>query len=112
MASVLTYVFAQHSMSLSRLSDLKEGHCSYGLLYNQVACCSGLDLDGSSGILPVSLTLISILNILAGEICTEWHSWSQTLRVRSLLAQSLLQSFVYMALAVKFLHGFSHLNEN
>jgi chloride channel 3/4/5 len=26
-----------------RLSDLREGHCSYGFFYNQVACCSGLD---------------------------------------------------------------------
>lgn len=26
-----------------RLGDLREGHCSYGFFYNQVACCSGLD---------------------------------------------------------------------
>lgn len=27
----------------SRLGDLREGRCSYGFFYNQVACCSGLD---------------------------------------------------------------------
>ena len=25
------------------LSDLKTGHCRYGIYYNQQACCSGLD---------------------------------------------------------------------
>jgi len=25
------------------LSDLKSGHCGYGIYYNQQACCSGLD---------------------------------------------------------------------
>ncbi|KDQ61345.1 hypothetical protein JAAARDRAFT_149999 [Jaapia argillacea MUCL 33604] len=63
------------------LSDLREGRCSYGFFYNQVACCSGLD---------------------PGEICTEWRTWSQWLNVQSILGQSLLQSFVYMALAVAF----------
>lgn len=31
------------SVSSHRLGDLREGHCSYGFFYNQVACCSGLD---------------------------------------------------------------------
>lgn len=26
-----------------RLGDIREGRCSYGIFYNQVACCSGLD---------------------------------------------------------------------
>jgi chloride channel 3/4/5 len=28
---------------LCRLGDLREGRCSYGFFYNQVACCSGID---------------------------------------------------------------------
>ena len=28
-----------------RLSDLREGRCSYGFFYNQVTCCSGLDRE-------------------------------------------------------------------
>jgi hypothetical protein len=38
----------------------------------------------------------------AGEICNEWQSWSQYLNVRSTIGQSLLQSFVYIALGVLF----------
>jgi len=63
------------------LGDLREGRCSYGFFYNQFACCSGLD---------------------PGEICTEWQTWSQFLNVRSILAQSLLQSFVYVVFAIVF----------
>ncbi|TFK51880.1 hypothetical protein OE88DRAFT_1658562 [Heliocybe sulcata] len=63
------------------LGDLREGRCSYGFFYNQVACCSGLD---------------------PGEICTEWRTWSEWFRIHSILGQSLLQSLVYMALAVAF----------
>ncbi|KAK7685663.1 hypothetical protein QCA50_011007 [Cerrena zonata] len=63
------------------LGDLREGRCRYGFFYNQVACCSGLD---------------------PGEVCTEWQSWSQYLHVRSILGQSVLQSFVYIALAIAF----------
>ncbi|CAL1714208.1 unnamed protein product [Somion occarium] len=63
------------------LGDLKEGRCTYGFFYNQVACCSGLD---------------------PGEICTEWQSWSQYLHVSSILGSSILQSFVYIALSIMF----------
>ncbi|KAJ7132162.1 Cl-channel protein [Mycena epipterygia] len=63
------------------LGDLREGRCSYGFFYNQVACCSGVD---------------------AGEACTEWHTWSEFLGVRVVLAQSLLHTFVYVVLAVAF----------
>ncbi|KAF9031391.1 Cl-channel protein [Hymenopellis radicata] len=61
------------------LSDLREGRCTYGFFYNSVSCCSGLD---------------------PGEVCTQWQSWSEFLGVRFIFAQSLLQSFVYVALAV------------
>ncbi|KAJ6624915.1 Cl-channel protein [Mycena sp. CBHHK59/15] len=63
------------------LGDLREGRCSYGFFYNQVACCSGVN---------------------PGEACTEWRTWSEFLGVRFVLAQSLLHSFVYVALAVAF----------
>ncbi|KAJ7626366.1 Cl-channel protein [Mycena polygramma] len=63
------------------LGDLREGRCSYGFFYNQVACCSG---------------------VTAGEACTEWRTWSEFLGVRAALAQSLLHTFVYVALAVAF----------
>ncbi|KAI0079343.1 Cl-channel protein [Panus rudis PR-1116 ss-1] len=63
------------------LGDLREGRCSYGFFYNQVACCSGLD---------------------PGEVCTEWQTWSQYLHVSSILGQSILQSFVYIILSIVF----------
>ncbi|EKM50668.1 uncharacterized protein PHACADRAFT_264052 [Phanerochaete carnosa HHB-10118-sp] len=63
------------------LGDLREGRCAYGFFYNQVACCSGLD---------------------PGEVCTEWKTWSEYLHVSSILGQSLLQAWVYIALAVIF----------
>ncbi|KAH8832275.1 Cl-channel protein [Flagelloscypha sp. PMI_526] len=63
------------------LGDLREGRCAYGFWYNQVACCTGLT---------------------PGEICTEWKSWSEYLGVRYIFAQSLLQSLVYVSLAVAF----------
>ncbi|KAF8075038.1 Cl-channel protein [Lyophyllum atratum] len=63
------------------LGDLREGHCSYGFFYNQVACCSGLD---------------------PGEKCREWITWSEFLHVRSIFLQSLLQSFIYVVLAIAF----------
>ncbi|KAI0629368.1 chloride channel [Trametes polyzona] len=61
------------------LGDLKEGRCTYGFFYNEVACCSGLD---------------------PGELCEEWQSWSQYLNVHSIFAQSLLQSAIYISLSV------------
>ncbi|EMD39275.1 hypothetical protein CERSUDRAFT_112928 [Gelatoporia subvermispora B] len=63
------------------LGDLREGRCAHGFFYNQVTCCSGVD---------------------PGELCTEWQTWSETLHVRSIFGQSLLQSFVYMTLAIAF----------
>lgn len=63
------------------LGDLREGRCSYGFFYNQVACCSGLD---------------------PGEKCMEWLSWSETFHIRSLFGQSLLQCFIYVTLAIAF----------
>ncbi|KAG6828920.1 hypothetical protein H0H92_006306 [Tricholoma furcatifolium] len=61
------------------LGDLREGHCSYGFFYNQVACCSGLD---------------------PGEKCVEWLTWSEFFHVRSIFGQSLLQCFIYVVLAI------------
>ncbi|TFK39947.1 Cl-channel protein [Crucibulum laeve] len=63
------------------LSDLRSGRCVYGFFYNQVACCSGLD---------------------PGEVCNEWKTWSEYLHIRSIFAQSILQSFVYVVLAIMF----------
>jgi hypothetical protein len=44
--------------------------------------------------------LAYVTNALAGEICTEWQTWSQVVHLRSLLGQSILQSFIYITLAV------------
>ncbi|KAH9943797.1 chloride channel [Amylocystis lapponica] len=63
------------------LGDLREGRCSYGFFYNQVTCCSGMG---------------------PGEICGEWKTWSDYLGVRFIFAQSLLQSFIYVFLAIGF----------
>ncbi|KAI0923449.1 hypothetical protein AcW1_006407 [Taiwanofungus camphoratus] len=63
------------------LGDLREGRCTYGFFYNQVMCCSGLD---------------------PGEVCTEWKSWSDYLHIKPIFLQSLLQSFIYVALAIAF----------
>ncbi|KAH9832582.1 Cl-channel protein [Rhodofomes roseus] len=63
------------------LGDLRDGRCAYGFFYNQVMCCSGLD---------------------PGELCYEWQTWSEYLNIRWILVQSLLQSSVYILLAVVF----------
>ncbi|KAI0372598.1 hypothetical protein BV20DRAFT_33678 [Pilatotrama ljubarskyi] len=63
------------------LGDLKEGRCTYGFFYNQVACCSGLD---------------------PGELCNEWKSWSEYLGVHSIFGHSLLQAAIYIALSIAF----------
>ncbi|KAG9017948.1 hypothetical protein FRB90_000074 [Tulasnella sp. 427] len=63
------------------LSDLRTGRCLSGLTYNQSACCNGLD---------------------PGEICYEWVTWSAYFGVTSIAGQSILQSFVYVALALCF----------
>ncbi|KAF5355341.1 hypothetical protein D9758_006073 [Tetrapyrgos nigripes] len=63
------------------LSDLREGVCQTGFFYNQVSCCSGLD---------------------PGEVCTEWQTWSEYLNIRFIFVESLLQSFIYIILALAF----------
>ncbi|KAJ3849426.1 Cl-channel protein [Lentinula lateritia] len=63
------------------LGDLREGRCQEGFFYNQVSCCSGLD---------------------PGEFCTDWQTWSEYFNVRKIFAQSLLQSSIYVTLAVVF----------
>ncbi|KAF5362525.1 hypothetical protein D9756_002456 [Leucocoprinus leucothites] len=63
------------------LGDLREGRCAYGFFYNQVACCSGID---------------------PGEVCHDWQSWSTYLHFSSIFGSSLLQSLVYVALAIAF----------
>ncbi|KAL4245856.1 Chloride channel [Abortiporus biennis] len=63
------------------LGDLREGRCTHGFLYNQVACCSGLD---------------------PGDICTEWATWSEYYNVKSILGQSILQLTFYIVLAIAF----------
>ncbi|KAI0339618.1 Cl-channel protein [Trametopsis cervina] len=61
------------------LGDLREGRCAYGFFYNQVTCCSGLDV---------------------GEVCHEWQTWSEYLHVSSILGSSLLQSWIYILLSI------------
>ncbi|KAG8945624.1 hypothetical protein FRC04_000671 [Tulasnella sp. 424] len=63
------------------LSDLRTGRCMSGLTYNQSACCNGLD---------------------PGEVCYEWVTWSAYFGVTSIAGQSILQSVVYVGLAVCF----------
>ncbi|CCA72200.1 related to chloride channel protein 3, partial [Serendipita indica DSM 11827] len=63
------------------LNDLRTGRCKYGLFYNEVACCSGLD---------------------AGEICMEWETWSNYFHIRSMFIEGPLQWLVYVSLAVLF----------
>ena len=38
---------------------------------------------------------------LAGEVCTEWLSWSKWFGISSILGQSLLQASIYNLLAVR-----------
>lgn len=42
-----------------------------------------------------------LITILAGEICDQWHTWSEYLNVQSILGQSLLQALLYIALSVR-----------
>lgn len=80
---------------MCRLGDLREGRCSYGFFYNQVACCSGLDRE-----CPALDVRVDTNQRVAGEKCYEWQSWSEYLNVESIFAQSLLQSAIYIALSV------------
>ena len=43
------------------LSDLKTGHCRYGIYYNQQACCSGL--DGKEPFLACALLCFTLIKI-------------------------------------------------
>ncbi|CAE6495359.1 unnamed protein product [Rhizoctonia solani] len=63
------------------LSDIRTGRCSYGFFYNENSCCSGLD---------------------AGEECNEWNTWSEYFGIRSIAVTSLLQSFIYVVLAIAY----------
>ncbi|KIO25833.1 hypothetical protein M407DRAFT_24790, partial [Tulasnella calospora MUT 4182] len=63
------------------LSDLRTGRCMSGLTYNQSTCCNGLD---------------------PGEVCYEWVTWGAYFGVTSIAGQSVLQSIVYIGLAVCF----------
>ncbi|TEB33068.1 Cl-channel protein [Coprinellus micaceus] len=78
-------------MLVKWLGDIREGRCAYGVLYNSVACCSGLD---------------------AGEACSEWQTWSQYFNVKSMFASSFLQAFVYVSLAVAFAGASAYLVES
>lgn len=50
---------------------------------------------------PFSGAQMCLLNSRsAGEVCYEWQSWSTYLGFRSIFGSSLLQAFVYVALAV------------
>ena len=46
--------------------------------------------------------IMLILQFTAGEVCTEWLTWSQYFGIRLIFVQSLLQAFVYNALAVSY----------
>lgn len=41
---------------------------------------------------------------IAGEICREWKTWSEYLHIQSIFGQSLLQSLVYVTMAVNKLY--------
>ncbi|KAG8854438.1 hypothetical protein FRB96_007500 [Tulasnella sp. 330] len=83
---ILTGIFVGYTggtldVLVAWLSDLRMGLCTYGYLYNQSACCSGLD---------------------AGEACGEWVTWSARFNIHSTAGQALVQCFVYVSLAVGF----------
>jgi chloride channel 3/4/5 len=40
--------------------------------------------------------------VLAGDICTDWQTWSRYFHIKSIILQSLLQSTVYISLGVLF----------
>ncbi|KAG8899607.1 hypothetical protein FRB99_006556 [Tulasnella sp. 403] len=69
------YIGGMLDVLVAWLSDLRAGRCTYQFLYNQS---------------------------VSGEICHEWLTWSEYLNVTSPAGQALLQSFVYVVLAVCF----------
>ena len=82
-----------------RLGDLRDGRCTYGFFYNQVMCCSGLDRAQACFVF-VGYT---DMPCPAGEQCREWQTWSEFLHIKWIFVQSLLQSSVYVLLAVRYL---------
>jgi hypothetical protein len=48
------------------------------------------------------MTLIYVS--LAGEVCQEWQRWGDYFHIKSILGNSLLQSSIYVILAVRISH--------
>ncbi|ELU44286.1 Cl-channel protein [Rhizoctonia solani AG-1 IA] len=89
------FVGAWLDVLVAWLGDIRTGRCSYGFFYNENSCCSGL--DGKS----LRLALGYRLNVnLAGEECNEWNTWGEYLGIRSIAATALIQSIIYVVLAV------------
>lgn len=44
---------------------------------------------------------VSLIHVIAGEICQEWQSWGDYFNVRSILGHSLLQASIYVVLSVR-----------
>ncbi|KAG2011665.1 voltage-gated chloride channel [Coprinopsis cinerea AmutBmut pab1-1] len=65
------------------LADIREGRCSHGFFYNSVVCCTGFEAN-------------------AGETCDLWQRWADVAGIKSMFGQSLLQTFIYVTLAVIF----------
>ncbi|TFK26246.1 Cl-channel protein [Coprinopsis marcescibilis] len=64
------------------LGDIREGWCEHGFFHNSVSCCAGLATT-------------------VGERCEFWMRWGDP-SIQSMLGRSLLQAFIYVALAVIF----------
>jgi len=84
------------------LSDLKSGHCRYGIYYNQQACCSGL--DGEDLFLACNSLFVALIEYIcllaAGEICTEWHTWTESWNVHWIFV-TFVQWIIYTLLGVR-----------
>lgn len=44
---------------------------------------------------------MSLIYLIAGEICQEWQSWGDYFNVQSILGHSLLQASIYAVLSVR-----------
>ncbi|KAJ1306571.1 hypothetical protein OPQ81_007572 [Rhizoctonia solani] len=75
------FVGAWLDVLVAWLGDIRTGRCSYGFFYNENSCCSGLD---------------------AGEECNEWNTWGEYFGIRSVAATSLIQSIIYVVLAMAY----------
>ncbi|GAB1518480.1 chloride channel [Rhizoctonia solani] len=75
------FVGAWLDVLVAWLGDIRTGRCSYGFFYNENSCCSGLD---------------------AGEECNEWNTWGEYLGIRSIAATALIQSIIYVVLAMAY----------